>query len=343
MKRKFMSAILTFATVCAFVPCAVSAETSGTCGEGLTWILDDNGTLTISGTGDMDDYAYVDDYVDAPWYDSADSIVNVVIEDGVTSVGDCAFSKCGSLMSVTIPEGVTSIGDYAFAYSGLISADIPDSVADIGDDAFTSCTSLTDITIPEGVTIIRKHLLSSCPCLTSINIPSGVTVIDYYAFDMCDSLTDVYYDGTKDEWNAIAKADDNSDELINAVIHCSDGDLKMTVLLNGTELSFDQPPVSIRGSMMVPVRAIFEALGYTVDWDGETQTAEAVNGADSITVRIGDNIINYTIGGQSGTYTCDTVPRISSGRTIVPVRAVAESAGCTVDWNSDAKTVTITK
>ena len=121
------------------------------CGDSVYWSLG-NGTLTISGTGDMDDFSYPD-Y--APWYSSRSSIKTVIIKNGVTSIGDYAFRNCASLTSVTIPEGVTSIGAYAFHWcESLESVTIPSSVTSIGDSAFWNCDSLTSVTILEGVTSI---------------------------------------------------------------------------------------------------------------------------------------------------------------------------------------------
>ena len=90
------------------------AESSGTCGENLTWTLSDDGVLTISGTGAMTNYYGYGDF--ALWYYTSSSIKSVVIEDGITRIGDFAFYECSSLTSVTIPNSVTSIGDYAFWY-----------------------------------------------------------------------------------------------------------------------------------------------------------------------------------------------------------------------------------
>ncbi|MCD8354377.1 MAG: leucine-rich repeat domain-containing protein, partial [Clostridiales bacterium] len=89
---------------------AQDVTASGTCGEDLTWVLED-GTLTISGTGDMTDWSSSSS---VPWYSYASSIISVVIADDVTSIGNYTFYNCESLTSVTIPDSVTSIGDYAF-------------------------------------------------------------------------------------------------------------------------------------------------------------------------------------------------------------------------------------
>ena len=118
------------------------AETSGVCGDNLTWVLDDEGVLTISGTGDMSDY-YLDYAPRAPWYDSRNAVKSVVIEEGATSIGNHAFTGCYYLTSVVIPEGITSIGREAFKQcNSLTSITIPDSVNAIDTDVFKSITAV---------------------------------------------------------------------------------------------------------------------------------------------------------------------------------------------------------
>ena len=169
---------------CAMISDDSSAEvTSGTTGK-CTWTLD--GTkLTISGNGAMANYGY---FQWQPWRE--ESITEVVIENGVTSIGDGAFSGCTSLTSVTIPNSVTSIGDYAFSgCTSLTSITIPNSVTSIGNGAFSGCTSLTSITIPDSVISIGNGAFESCKAITSITIPNSVISIDNGAFRGCSSLT----------------------------------------------------------------------------------------------------------------------------------------------------------
>ena len=163
---------------------------SGTCGENLTWKLDDEGTLTISGTGAMRDYTYFTDR--APWFSNRSLIKSVVIETGVTSIGSYAFYNSKSLTNIVIPNNVTSIGDAAFyECSSLTSITIPDSVTSIGSYAFYYCSNLTSIEIPDGVTSIGGSAFYYCSSLTSIEIPDGVTSIGGSTFSGCDSLTNV--------------------------------------------------------------------------------------------------------------------------------------------------------
>ncbi len=157
-----------------------ASQTSGTCGENLKWELD-NGTLTISGTGEMNSYICSK----TPWYNSVRNIEKIVIKQGVTDIGGYAFSYCSSLTSITIPSGVTDIGESAFyGCSSLTSITIPSSVTDIGGSAFSDCSSLTSITIPDSVTFIGGSAFYGCSSLTNITIPSRVTSIGDCAFCM---------------------------------------------------------------------------------------------------------------------------------------------------------------
>ena len=118
------------------------------------------------------------------------SLTSLVIPDGVTSIGDYAFSGCRSLSSVVIPDSVTSIGDWAFnGCKSLADIVIPSSVTSIGDYAFEGCSALTSIVIPNGVTSIGDCAFANCSSLTDIVIPDGVTGIGKFAFDGCSSLS----------------------------------------------------------------------------------------------------------------------------------------------------------
>ena len=169
---------------------SANAEESGTCGPNLRWHLTDNGVLTISGKGEMNDYSanYFENR--APWrgYD----IKRIIIGDGVTTIGVYAFAGCSSLTSVTIPNSVTTIGEEAFeGCRALISVTIPNSVTKIGDSAFEDCSALTSVTIPNSVTKIGDRAFEYCRALTSVTIPNSVTKIGDHAFDYCSALISV--------------------------------------------------------------------------------------------------------------------------------------------------------
>lgn len=132
-----------------------------------------------------------------------------------------AYSK---LTSITIPENITSIGRCAFSgCDSLTSITIPDSVTSIGSSAFENCSGLTSIVIPDSVTSIDHWAFQYCTGLTSATIGNGVKSISRYAFWDCASLKDIYFNGTKDQWNVIKKTDSG---IKNCTIHCKDGDLK---------------------------------------------------------------------------------------------------------------------
>ena len=167
---------------------------SGTCGDNgdnLTWTLDDEGTLRISGTGDMYEYSSPRQGADSPWRANKD-IKAVIINEGVTSIGSRAFRECDALTSITISDSVTSIGIETFLdCKSLTSITIPDNVTSIGDHAFEGCSGLTSINISDNVKGIKAGVFYGCDSLTSITIPNSVEYIGYDAFRGCSSLTSI--------------------------------------------------------------------------------------------------------------------------------------------------------
>ena len=183
MKKFFLALISIFILLSAF-PLNSFASSCGITGD-CTWTL--NGTvLTISGNGSMEFYS---EYYQAPW---GTGITDVVIEEGVKSIGDRAFFKCRGLKNITIPDSVTCIGKYAlYNCAWLKNITIPDSVTSIGSHAFSDCKRLTSVTIPNSVMSIGNSAFSGCTGLTSITIPDGVTSIGDSAFSGCTGLTSV--------------------------------------------------------------------------------------------------------------------------------------------------------
>ena len=175
---KILAVLLTIVLVFSIFPSLrVNAAASGTCGaqgDNVSWTLDDEGTLTISGTGATAGYSIGADSsgnvsTSAPWFAYKDSLTKINIENGVTSIGGSNFAYLSNVVDVTIPNSVTSIG-----YS-----------------EFAGCTSLTGITIPNSVTSIGYAAFFDCTSLTSITIPDSVASIDDRAFRNCTSLTNV--------------------------------------------------------------------------------------------------------------------------------------------------------
>ncbi len=180
---------------------------SGTCGENLTWTLSNAGVLTISGTGPMTDFSWTVDeneceVVNTPWFSLTESIKSVVIQYGVTSIGDNAFNAFNNsyydtaLNSVTIAASVTRIGKDAFTYCDLLkSISIPDSVTEIGLGAFSECFSVTSLSIGNGVKTIGNHAFAMCKSLTAVTIPASVTSFGQGAFMGCASLNNLTIGG----------------------------------------------------------------------------------------------------------------------------------------------------
>lgn len=158
---------------------------SGQCGADVYWSLDDNGTLTIWGTGPMTNFTYTDnDESNRPWHSERESIRKVVIEEGVTSIGNFAFSFC-NVGEVTIPSTVTSIGRRAFMGTPLSSVVIPEGVKTIGENAFWRCTSLQTVTVPASTTELGNHAFDTG---------------EYYDGSYHTQLTDIYYGGSMGQW-----------------------------------------------------------------------------------------------------------------------------------------------
>ena len=168
-------------------------ETSGTCGNHVTWKLE-NSTLTISGTGKMYDY---DDYIEetyitgstAPW--NGLGFDTVIVEEGVVSIGNRAFALQYGVTRVTLPETLTSIGPAAFEYCAITEIDIPDTVTNIASDAFYNCTGLKRVKMPSGLKRIEYGVFEYCSELRDITIPEGVKSISDYAFSGCSGLTEL--------------------------------------------------------------------------------------------------------------------------------------------------------
>ncbi|MDR0799095.1 MAG: leucine-rich repeat protein [Dysgonamonadaceae bacterium] len=209
-KNLFLIALLVLSVTSSF-------SQSGKCGNELTWTYNSSTkTLTITGVGAMSNYDNVISL--APWRSFYD-LQTVIIETGVTSIGEYAFFKCSNLTSISIPASVTSIEEAAFAScANLTSITIPEGVTSIGPAAFGSCVGLTTVNfnatkctmmgsfsipvfgncenlrtvnIGSNVTVIPSCAFLACLNLTSVTIPGGVTNIGSYAFALCIALTSV--------------------------------------------------------------------------------------------------------------------------------------------------------
>ena len=177
----------------------------------LTWKLRDDGTLTFYGSGKMKNYA---SKTDMPWYPYRDQFTHVVLEEGVTSIGDCAFYGM-DIRSIRIPDTVTSIGDFAFKNATrLENVVLPKGLTQLGNSAFYGCTGLEHIEIPASLWTVQPYAFKYCANLTSVtfhegnlmkisdgafygtgltalDLPDCLDIVDVYAFKNCEDLSSI--------------------------------------------------------------------------------------------------------------------------------------------------------
>ena len=162
---------------------------SGAVSSSLDWSLTQGGVLTISGNGAIPDYSQDDSL---PWSSSDINVSTILIEDGVTSIGDFAFYNSTAL-SVYIPDSVTSIGQHAFNGSSLLAVTIPGSVETIGNSAFRNCANLTSATVAEGVKFIEDQAFRACTSLAYIDFPTTIESVGTSAFTSCTEMVSVRF------------------------------------------------------------------------------------------------------------------------------------------------------
>ena len=201
---------------------------TGQCGENIYYVLYDNGKLLLRGTGATYDYTSHD----SVFYQN-DQIKEIVLSNGITSLGDCLFYYCANAKTVSLPATLTSIGDSAFAQkdavssytAGLTSVTIPQAVTAIQSYAFYH-TAIAEVTVPASVKTWGKYAFSGCAklktarvacdsigafaftrctALSSLIISANCRTFGENMLTYCESLTAITYEGTKEQWNAITK------------------------------------------------------------------------------------------------------------------------------------------
>ena len=232
--KKTLAGIFALAIVASSIPLApytkvlnsisITASAAETYDDLVYEIVDDS--ITIIGYNGTDGDVVIPSTIDGAsvtsigdWaFSGCAELTSVTIPDSVTSIGESAFSDCAELTSVTIPASVTNIDDFAFVgCSSLSSVTIPDSVKSIGYGAFGNCSALTEIVIPDTATSIGELVFYGCSALTEITIPDSVTSICKEAFGLCSELKNVYYTGSKSDWESVS-IENGNDALKNATI-----------------------------------------------------------------------------------------------------------------------------
>lgn len=206
---------------------------SGSCGTNVTWELHEDGRLIISGSGKMTNYGTSSSNRSPFYWSYKNDITSVIINEGVTSIGNYVFYKCSEIKSVMLPDSIDSIGYDAFnGCTNLISVVIPNAVTIISVNAFKDCESLVSVAFGEKVSIIsqaafmgckslvsisfpneletlRPSVFRDCENLISVSFPSSIKEIEASAFNGCISLKNVFYAGKKTEWEAITIGEGN--------------------------------------------------------------------------------------------------------------------------------------
>ena len=274
---------------------------TGECGEHAYFSLNlDTNTLAISGSGAMYDYEY------APWDDYKYDIFTIVVESGITAIGNRAFEDC-AVNDVSIAGTVTFIGNYALSSCDSLSAvEIPSSVAYIGEGAFTYCTDLTSVEIPAGITGIEKFTFMNCTALQSITIPASVSRIDEYAFDGCTALETVNFGGTDTQWDDMPIGAYNEPLLAVKPQCCGTCGANLTYRLDHTT-----------GTLYIEGTGAMDNFTSTsMPWYAFKEKILKVNVANGVTI-IGENAF----------WNCKTIEDVTLGNTVQKIAKYA-FGGC---------------
>lgn len=219
MKKRFVSLLLAISMIFSLMPVSavtafaesenggeVTTVDSGYCGadnggENLRWTLDNNGVLTISGSGAMKDYTW-DENVRLDWYVRKKDIRSVVLDNRITHIGDYAFDKCTNIESVrytgytgnagvALPESVTTIGVHAFSDTGVTGTlKLPEHLTEIDSSAFYHCGKLNgELKLPDTVKEIGGFAFNSCGFTGKLELPASLEKIGNDAFESCSGLT----------------------------------------------------------------------------------------------------------------------------------------------------------
>jgi len=200
-----------------------SESAEGTTQNGLSWSFVD-GVLTISGNGEMDNFA---DGYKGDWRAKRFGVTKVIIEDGVTTIGDNAFAECTKLTTVEIKGKITKVGKRAFNKAQITSITLPDGVTEIGESAFYGCKQLTSVSLGNGVAKINKAAFFECAALTELSLPATVTELGDYALRDCGALAKLSFGGTAEQWKKLNIGKYWNQNTALTAVTCADGDVAL--------------------------------------------------------------------------------------------------------------------
>lgn len=306
--KKYAKLILSFVLCAALVMSILPVHAEDIAETNVTWEQQAD-VLYIYGSGDMViDFEYI---TQIPWYGIRNEISKIVVGEGITSISDSAFADFRLVKEVQLPN----------------------SLRTIGPAAFITCTSLETLVLPYKITKIEDGAFVNCEAMTSITIPGSIIEIADDAFYNCYNVGIVGVQGT------YANKYANSHNIpFYAGIGASE---EILVRVNDKYVDFDQPPAIVNDRTLVPVRAIFEAMGIEVNWDAATRTVTATRGNTQIQLTIDSNILKKTVDGVQTSVEIDVPAMILGDRTMVPARAPMENFGASVRWDAKTRTVII--
>ena len=297
------------------------------------------------------------EYIGNSAFMDCDSLTEITIPESVISVGERVFNDCDKLITANVLSETIGVAMFSQC-SSLTTVNLNEKITIIPSGAFANCSALTTIIIPEKVTTIDSRAFSFCTSLQNVIIPENVYELNYGACQFCFQLKNVIFKGGNTKFKE--EADDSpisgllqtfaqSDNLSTfyafkgsqAEEYSLKNDLEFVpgarVEVNGESVKTDVPPIIKNNRVLIPMRAIFEALGAEINWNGETRTVLASTEKNSVRCEIDNNLM--TVNGVAKTL--DVAPEILMNRTLVPARAVSESLGANVEWDEARQTVVI--
>lgn len=237
----------------------------------------------------------------------------------------CPPGKAGA---VVIPEGVRTVTNGAFdGCAKITEIRLPDSM-ESAKRAFLNCTALKYFEVPETQSILDYCMFMGCTEMEWVYLPCNVVIIQDRVFAGC---------------NPVIYCDEDSYAEMYAMEHDMAYRYMVHVTLNNEKVWFDQPPVLEKDTVLMPIRAVFEALGAAVDWDAETKTVFARNGETQVKITAEEKQMLVRQGEITYMVGLSTPARIENGRMLVPLRAVSEAFLAEVNWDAKTKTVRIEK
>jgi len=240
----------------------------------LGWTLTNDGVLTISGAGDMPDYTQGEG---PSWNEYIDSINTIIIEDGVTGIGDYAFYGSKAL-TVYIPDGITTIGTGAFQNAKLVAVTIPKTTASVKDSAFQGCENLTSVSINEGVKTIGKEAFRACTALKYLDFPASVTSVGSGAFTSCREVVQIRFEAGSEAVEIGDSAFAQCQKLVSITLPQGLKAVSNYMFQSCTLLADVYIPAKISGIGEHPFTSTFIQYGGTISFGGSESTWKAIGG-----------------------------------------------------------------